>query len=293
MTHTQDNPPEQGAVNREHSAHPRGFHDNRYVYAVLSRRSGGISVGINLNPDKRCNFDCIYCQVDRHQMPPPEPVDIPRLSDELSTMLEAAADGSLFAEPRFADLPEAQKKVVDVALSGDGEPSQCTLFDAIAEAVITLTGPANIPVVLITNASGLDRETVVAGVDRIMAAGGAIWAKLDAGTAEWYEQVCGDRVPFNRILENLTHTAQRHPITLQTCLFKLTGALPEAAEIDAFADRVNEILDAGGRIAGIQLYTVARPPAEAVVKPIPANTLAEIGGRLGLKIHGVPLRVFA
>ncbi len=45
--------------------HRRTFRENLYVYAVVSRRSKGISIGINLNPDKICNFDCIYCQVDR------------------------------------------------------------------------------------------------------------------------------------------------------------------------------------------------------------------------------------
>jgi len=42
--------------------HRRELDENRYVYAVLSRRSGGVSIGINLNPDKVCNFDCIYCR---------------------------------------------------------------------------------------------------------------------------------------------------------------------------------------------------------------------------------------
>ena len=48
-----------------HAQHARTYQQNRFVYPVLSRRSGGLSLGINLNPDKVCNFDCIYCQVDR------------------------------------------------------------------------------------------------------------------------------------------------------------------------------------------------------------------------------------
>ncbi len=52
-------------IDRLHTQHERQFADNRFVYPVLSRRSGGISVGVNLNPDKVCNFDCVYCQVNR------------------------------------------------------------------------------------------------------------------------------------------------------------------------------------------------------------------------------------
>ena len=52
-------------THRLHTQHQRSFEWNRFVYPVLSRRSKGLSVGVNLNPDKICNFDCIYCQVDR------------------------------------------------------------------------------------------------------------------------------------------------------------------------------------------------------------------------------------
>jgi hypothetical protein len=40
-----------------HADHARLFERNRFVYPVLSRRSGGISIGVNLNPDMVCNFD--------------------------------------------------------------------------------------------------------------------------------------------------------------------------------------------------------------------------------------------
>jgi DNA repair photolyase len=56
--------------------HPRRFRRNRYVYAVLSRRSGGVSVGVNLSPARRCNFHCLYCQVDRRGPAPPPGVDL-------------------------------------------------------------------------------------------------------------------------------------------------------------------------------------------------------------------------
>ena len=57
--------PQTPPVHPLHGRHERSFEANRFVYPVLSRRAGGLSVGINLNPDKICNFDCIYCQVDR------------------------------------------------------------------------------------------------------------------------------------------------------------------------------------------------------------------------------------
>lgn len=44
---------------------PREFLGNRFVYAVISQRAHGLSIGINLNPNKACNFDCAYCEVNR------------------------------------------------------------------------------------------------------------------------------------------------------------------------------------------------------------------------------------
>ncbi len=282
------------AVRREHQSHPRGFGDNRYVYAVLSRRSGGISIGINLNPDKHCNFACVYCQVDRQHMPPPEPVNLKQLTTELGDMLAAARDGSLFAEHRFRDLPEPLKQVRDIALSGDGEPTQCTRFSDIAKRVTDLAAKGDgppIPVVLITNATGLDLEGVITGVDRIMAGGGAVWAKLDAGTADYYYRICGQTVPFQRVIDNLTHTAKRHPITLQTCLFNIEGSPPPDTEIDAYGERVTDIVADGGTIQSIQLYTVSRPPAQGIVSPLDEAALERIATRLENRLPEIPLQV--
>src|SRR5438132_8734203 len=101
--------------------HRRSFADNRYVYAVVSRRSKGVSIGINLNPDKICNFDCVYCQVDRKTPPIVRDVDVARLLHELEDMLDLVASGELFDMDRFAGTPPVLRRLNDIAFSGDGE----------------------------------------------------------------------------------------------------------------------------------------------------------------------------
>src|SRR6516165_11573305 len=86
-----------------HRDHRRDFPDCRYVYAVVSRRSKGVSIGVNLNPDKVCNFDCVYCQVDRKTAPVVRTVDEARLLDELDDMLELVSSGRLFEHERFCN----------------------------------------------------------------------------------------------------------------------------------------------------------------------------------------------
>src|SRR5260221_10499059 len=87
------------------SDHARSFAANRFVYPVVSRRSGGISIGVNLNPDKVCNFDCTYCQVDRVSAAETKFVSLAQLLDELDHMLDLVASGKLYEHPKFAATP--------------------------------------------------------------------------------------------------------------------------------------------------------------------------------------------
>src|SRR5437899_5010868 len=97
--------------------HPRAYRENLYVYPVLSRRARGISIGINLNPDKVCNFDCIYCQVDRTNPPAVREVDEALLREELRAMLEEARSGALFDRPEFRALPGPLRVLRDITFA--------------------------------------------------------------------------------------------------------------------------------------------------------------------------------
>src|ERR1700686_4558724 len=106
-----------------HALHQRKFQANRFVYPVLSRRSGGISLGVNLNPDKICNFDCIYCQVDRTRQSETRFVEMDALLLELEAMLRLVSSGELYESDEFAGTPAPLRRLNDIALSGDGEPT--------------------------------------------------------------------------------------------------------------------------------------------------------------------------
>src|SRR6476469_9784887 len=107
-------------VHALHSRHERTFRENRFVYPVLSRRSGGISVGVNLNPDKVCNFDCIYCQVDRTRQSETRFVELEALLAELNHMLSMVRSGEIYETDKFRDTPAALRRLHDIAFSGDG-----------------------------------------------------------------------------------------------------------------------------------------------------------------------------
>jgi wyosine [tRNA(Phe)-imidazoG37] synthetase (radical SAM superfamily) len=264
------------SINALHTEHERRFALNRFVYPVLSRRSGGVSVGVNLNPDKVCNFDCIYCQVDRRSTSETRFVETEQLVRELDDVLHLVTSGDLYATEKFARTPVALRRLNDIAFSGDGEPTTYKNFDELIARCVEVKrrhGLAGVKMVLITNASMFHRPHVQRGLALLDANNGEIWAKLDAGTEEYYKLVDRTTIPFRQVLENITAAAQIRPIVIQSLFMRVNGEPPSAAECAAYAARLNEIRAAGGQIKLVQIYTVARQPAESYVDPL---TKAEV-----------------
>ena len=256
---------------RLYRAHPRRHEQNRFVYPVLSRRSGGISVGVNLNPDKICNFDCIYCQVDRVRQSEIRFVEINALLAELDEMLSLVRSGAIFESEEFQQTPEPLRRLNDIALSGDGEPTTYRNFDEIIAGCADVKGRHgldDVKMVLITNASMFHRPAVERGLETLVANQGEIWAKLETGTEEYYQQVERTSIPFRQILENITAVARRWPLVIQSLFMRIEGQPPSGEEILAFCGRLNDITAAGGQINLVQIYTVARPPAERFVEAL-------------------------
>ncbi|GAB4224725.1 MAG: radical SAM protein [Acidobacteriota bacterium] len=274
--------------------HPRRFADNRYVYAVLSRRARGLSIGINLNPDKRCNFDCIYCQVDRSVPSEVDRVDEAVLLAELRAMLAAAARGELTDLARLDGVPDAMRRVADVAFSGDGEPTTWPGFDrlvgTVGDAIDALL--PGVPMTLITNASTFHLRRVRRALDALTRRGGRVWAKLDAGTDEYYRFVAVTKVPFARILDNIREQACRHPLVIQSLFLRFRGEGPSSREIDAWAARLAGIVAAGGALAGVQVTTVARRPPTPDVTALDAADLDRIAAAARQAVPGVPVETF-
>ncbi len=259
-------------------SHPRTFAENRYVYPVVSRRAGGVSIGVNLNLDKVCNFDCIYCQVDRTEMGPKEFVEIDRLVAELDAAIELFTSGRLFDGPQFQGTPGPFRRLNDIALSGDGEPTTYRNFDQIVAACSQVRrrhGLDDLKLVLITNASMFHRDWVARGLALLDRNNGEIWAKLDAGTEDYYRQVARTSVFFWQVLNNILDASRVRPLVIQSLFMRIYGEPPSPDEQAAYCERLNEIVAAGGRIKLVQVHTIARPPAESFVAPL---SNAEVDG---------------
>jgi wyosine [tRNA(Phe)-imidazoG37] synthetase (radical SAM superfamily) len=171
----------------------------------------------------------------------------------------------------------------DIAFSGDGEPTTYRNFDEIIASCAELKrkhGLDDVKLVLITNASMFHRPAVERGLTILDANQGEIWAKLDAGTESYFKLVERTTIPFQQILNNIAAAARLRPLVIQSLFMRIDGEPPPAAEIEAFCDRLNEIVAAGGKLQLVQIYTVARQPAESFVSPLADAEVDAIAARV-------------
>jgi wyosine [tRNA(Phe)-imidazoG37] synthetase (radical SAM superfamily) len=272
--------------------HSRHWRDNRYVYPVVSRRSRGLSIGVNLNPDQACNFDCVYCSVDRTVAAAVTTVDLAVLGAELTDLCARAASGSIWTEPPFDQTPPALRRWNDVAFSGDGEPTAYAGFAAACQlASAVLVQRDDVKTVVITNATLLDRPATEEGLRILDQRPSEVWAKLDAGTEAWYQTVERSKVPLAKVVANLAAVGRRRPLVIQSLFLRVHDREAGEAEYDAWADRLAEILRLGARIDRVQVYTTARATAESFCAPLPVERLEAIADRarrhgLLVEVHG-------
>ncbi len=275
--------------------HTRCFRDLKFVYPVISRRSGGLSLGVNLNPDKRCNFDCVYCEVDRTTRGRSALADADLVSRELRWLIRLIRDGLLTNEPKFAEAGALALMIKDIAFSGDGEPTLIRNFSACVEAAADARRQEKLletKIVLITNATGLDKLDVRRGLELMDANNGEVWAKLDAGTEAWYARVNRSRVRLGRVLSNLLLTARARPIVIQSLFLRVGGETMPRSELESYCDRLNDLTRAGGRISEVHAYTIARPTAESWVERLTAEELESIAAVIRFRT-GLRVRTFA
>ena len=273
--------------------HRRSFEDLLYVYPVVSRRAGGLSIGINLNPDKICNFGCVYCQVDHATPPRVTEVDLEVLGSELERMLDAVSTGRVWDVPRLSATPDPLRRLCDFAFSGDGEPTTYKRFDEAVDLVVRARSEralSEAKVVLITDAGCLHHEHVRRGLDLMDTANGEIWGKLDAGTDSFYAQVNRTQIPLRRVLTNLETAALERKLVIQSLFFRQRGEPPAEPEIDAYIDRLVHI-EAAGTIAEVHVYTIARPPSEPWCTALSDDELDALAARVRRRVTA-PVRAF-
>ena len=230
------------------------------MYPVLSRRSGGLSIGINLNTNNACNWACVYCQVPQLSRGSAPAADLSILRQELELLLDLYLSGKLAQQYQLSG---KEALLRDIAISGNGEPTSCpnfsevvTLIDEITQTT-ELTGKTKL--ILITNGSLVHRSTVRDGLAVWKKMGGEVWFKIDRASSEGMEAVNQVHLPLSRVEKNLAICLDLVPTWIQTCLFTWNGAPPNEKDATAFIRLMNKLAHSRHPPRGILLYSLARP----------------------------------
>ena len=239
------------------------------VYPVYSRRSAGLSIGINLFPDKKsCAFDCPYCEV--FPFSNSSRFSYEQMEDDLRAAVFSAQEKNI--------------PIRDICFSGNGEPTMSPFFfDAfnLAQNIRTQQAPEAV-IVVITNAAGLSQPDVFSflkkAADAVLDGGNPsldIWLKLDAGTPGWYQKINRCALPFDNLIEKIKEFSACAAVTIQTMLCAVNGEPPPEEEALAREKLTLALAEnASGGIRKVQLYGKARPaPEDPLASPLPREYL--------------------
>ncbi len=250
--------------------HNRDVSGLTYVYPVVSRRAGGVSIGINLNINNACNWRCVYCQVPNLTRGTPPPINLALLEKELRGFLNELLHGNFMNE--FVD--EKDRHLMDIAFSGNGEPTSAKEFPevlGIVEKVLkefNLLNPESpdpilpnpIKVRLISNGSLMDKAHVLESMKHLANINGEVWFKVDAGTSEGIAKINDVNISISSVIKRLKACAENCPTFVQTCMVAIDGQAPNEAEIDAYIALLSQVKN---DIKGVHLYGLARPSMQA------------------------------
>lgn len=240
--------------------HSRDIAGLKYIYPVMSRRAGGLSIGVNFNTNNACNWRCIYCQVPDLKRGAAPAMDFRLLAEELRFFLNDVQHGNFFDK---YNVPHEHRLIKDIAISGNGEPTSLRDFAKAVDLIGGIADRAGVfPVahyVLISNGSLMHQANARAGLKALAGFDGELWFKLDSGSEQGRKLINHSAQSQKQLLENLRIASQLCQTKLQTCMLGFRGTIWTAPEKQAYLQLLNEIQKQGIRIEKIMLYSLARP----------------------------------
>lgn len=256
----------------------REFRGNRFVYTLISERNRGLCIGINLIPDKQCNFDCAYCEVDRSKPAGASVVDVAQVEQELRATLMLVMTDHLRTVPGYQSLPSELLRLKAVTLSGEGESTLCPCFPEVIRAVVHTRAQGQFPffkIALLTNGSCLDLPHIRRGVVMLTHMD-EVWIKLDVGSQAHMNRVNHASIPFERILANILATGRERPVIIQSLFPMIDGLEPTLAEIEDYTATLRGLVDAGAQIQMVQIYSAHRQSVHRNCEHLPLKSLSRI-----------------
>ena len=245
--------------------HSRELSGLKYIYSVISRRAGGLSIGVNLNVNNACNWQCIYCEIPNLTRGTPPPIQLDLVEQELRFFLHEIIHGDYMEK----NVSVEDRHLKDIAFSGNGEPTSAEEFPEVILIVKKILEEFNllnkIKIRLITNGSLMHKASVIKAVEMLKEMNGEVWFKVDSATEGSIKTINQVNLKPHQILERLRNSINVCPTFVQTCIFTIDGKGPSEKDIDAYLQLVGEVKT---NIQGVHLYGLARPSLQPQAKSL-------------------------
>ena len=270
--------------------HDRNIFQGKYIYPVVSRRAGGLSLGINLNTNNACNWQCIYCEVPNLVRGKPEPINLQELESELDYWLDQIINKSFLSQ-----YTKSKTEFKDIAFSGNGEPTASKQFKDVLTILIKKINEykldKKIIIRLITNGSYMANPVIQESFSLISNFNREIWFKIDCVKRHDIQTVNQVNLSLVTIKKNLEAALNNGPTVIQTCFFKLNEKLPSLESLGAY---INFLKLYENKVKGIHLYSLARlseQPSQNKLTRLTKSELEVIASKI--KVLNIPVHIFS
>lgn len=243
----------------------------KHLFGPVFSRRLGLSQGIDLLPPKTCNYNCIYCEINR----------APRLScqrgEHVPTEEIIAEIDNLLADK------ERIRNLDFFTITASGEP---TLHTGIGRIIRHIKEKTDKPVAVLTNGSQLHRDEVRQDLN----SADIVIPSLDAARRESFRKVnrpakCSN--DLEKVIEGIARFSREFNGDIWLEILFVADINDTAEDIAALKKAIKRI-----RPTRVQLNTVARPPYESFAKPLTRTRLEEIRARIGEVFDG-PIDILA
>jgi len=232
----------------------------KYIFGPVASRRFGMSLGVDLSPDKkRCNFDCIYCELE-----PAKPVDV--------------YDNPPKPEEILKEIDEAVKKYdFDVlTITSNGEP---TLYPYLEELV---KGIKNQKLLILSNSSTIDDKKI----QKTLCMFDLVKLSLDAVTPTVFKKI--DRphknIDIQNIIKGMREFRELYKGELIVEILVVKGINDKEGEFEKLNTVLKEI-----KPDRVDISTIDRPPAYRV-EGVSVKRLFELSSKIENQNIFIPTR---
>ena len=207
----------------------------KYIFGPVASRRFGISLGVDLSPDKkRCNFDCIYCELEKSK--PVNIYDNPPLVEDVLKDIKNAID-------RF--------EFDFLTITSNGEP---TLYPYLSELIEKINKIKSFKTLILSNSSTIMKEKIQLALRSL----DVVKLSLDAVSPNIFKKI--DRpykgIDINEIIKGMKEFRELFENELIIEILVVKGINDKKEEFKKINEVLKEI-----KPNRVDISTIDRPPA--------------------------------